>query len=191
MDRARRRPPEAGFGLTELLVVVALIGIVSGMAVLVTPIALPGMRADGSTAQLTSLLKRAKERAVSERRDMSMVIASPREVQIFRLATTAGGAPTLVDSVVLENNMRVSLTPGLPDTPDGFGNAAAADFGLANSMIFRAEGVFTDEDDNLDPLNGTIFLSIRNEPLTARAVTIFGPTALISSFRWDGVRWID
>ena len=191
MDRARHRPPEAGFGLTELLVVVALIGIVTGMTVLVTPLVLPGMRADGSTAQFTSLLKRAKERAVSERRDMSMVIASPREIQIFRLPTQPGAQPQLVDSAVMENGMRISLTPGVPDTPDGFGNAAAADFGVANQMIFRAEGIFTDENANLDPLNGTLFLSIRNEPLTARAVTIFGPTALIRSFRWDGVRWVN
>ena len=191
MQRVRHRPADAGFSMVEMLMVVALIGIVSAAVVLVTPVALPGMRADGSTRLLTSLLRRAKERAVSERRDMSMVIASPREVQVFRLPTQAGAQPTLVDSTVLENGLRISLTPGVPDTPDGFGNAAGADFGGANAMIFRAEGIFTDQNANLDPLNGTFFLSIRGEPLTARAVTIFGPTALIRSFRWDGLRWVN
>jgi hypothetical protein len=128
---------------------------------------------------------------VSERRDIAMVVTGPAEVQLFRLPTVAGGQPQFVESTILENGMRMSLVPGLPDTPDGFGNAAAVDFGGAAAMIFRAEGIFTDGDPNLDPLNGTIFLSIRNEALSARAVTILGSTALIRSYRWEGRNWID
>ncbi len=81
--------------------------------------------------------------------------------------------------------------PGLPDTPDGFGNAAPVDFGGVNQMVFRAEGIFTDGNPNLDPLNGTVFIAVRDDPLSARAATIFGSSALVRGFRWTGSQWID
>jgi hypothetical protein len=58
-------------------------------------------------------------------------------------------------------------------------------------LIFRVEGTFTDGNANLDPISGTVYLGINNEPRTARAVTIFGPTAMIRGYRWDGRQWVE
>jgi hypothetical protein len=58
-------------------------------------------------------------------------------------------------------------------------------------LIFRAEGMFTDGNPNLDPLNGTVFIGVFGQPSTARAVTIFGPTALIRGYRWNGSQWVE
>jgi hypothetical protein len=79
------------------------------------------------------------------------------------------------------------LFPGIPDTPDAFGNASASAFGLANTIAFTSEGWLVDQ--NGDPVNGTAFLGKPNLPLSARAVSIFGPTALIREWRWSGSQW--
>lgn len=180
-----------GVGLVELLVVVALIGTISAVAVMVTPATLIGMRADSGLTQLKDAMLRARNRAVAERRDMAVVFVAPNVIRIVRLPAAPGLQPQQVDEIALEYNLEFHLVPGLPDTPDGFGNAAPVDFGGVNQMVFRAEGIFTDGNPNLDPLNGTVFIAVRDDPLSARAATIFGSSALVRGFRWTGSQWID
>jgi hypothetical protein len=45
--------------------------------------------------------------------------------------------------------------------------------------------------DNGDPINGTIFMAVPDEANTARAITFFGPTALLRVWRWDGSKWVE
>jgi hypothetical protein len=40
-----------------------------------------------------------------------------------------------------------------------------------------------------DTINGTIFIGTTATLASARAITVFGPTALIRAWRWDGVKW--
>jgi len=46
-------------------------------------------------------------------------------------------------------------------------------------------------DSNGDVLNGTLFLAIPNQTSSARAITVFGTTALLRYWRWDGSKWVD
>jgi hypothetical protein len=40
-----------------------------------------------------------------------------------------------------------------------------------------------------NPVNGSIFIGQPGKPLTSRALTVFGPTATIRSYRWNGSAW--
>ena len=44
--------------------------------------------------------------------------------------------------------------------------------------MFTADGMLTDQAGN--SINGTIFLGQAGAPMTARALTVFGPTATLS-----------
>ena len=73
------------------------------------------------------------------------------------------------------------------NTPDGFGRASATDFGGAAAVMFTSDGMFTDQTGN--PINGSVFLGQPSRPMTSRALTVFGPTARIRVYRWNGTQW--
>jgi hypothetical protein len=175
--------------MTELAVTVALVGILTAMATLVMPGIAGPARADAALNQVVSQLRRAKELAVTQRRDMEVRFVGTNEIQVVRHDVPNG--TTLVSTVLLENGLTFRLTAGLPDTPDRFGSAAAVAFGTATTLLFRSEGIFTDANANLDPLNGTVFLGVPNQPVMSRAVTVFGPTGLVRGYRWNGQRWVE
>jgi hypothetical protein len=54
--------------------------------------------------------------------------------------------------------------------------------------MFTSEGTLVDG--NGDPINGTLFFGVTGDPTSGRAVTIFGPTALLHQWRWDGIQWV-
>jgi prepilin-type N-terminal cleavage/methylation domain-containing protein len=186
--RAPRRSC-AGYTVIELSVAVMLIGVLASMAALAVPSAVQSARADAALNRIVSELRRAKELAIAERRDMEVRFMGTKEVQIVRHEVPTG--TTLISSVLLEDGMVYQVAAGLPDTPDQFGNGTAVSFGAATTLLFRSEGIFTDSNANLDPLNGTVFLGAPDQPLSARALTVFGPTALIRAYRWNGQRWVE
>ena len=181
----------AGFSLIELTAALAIIGILSASAVMMLPNAIQTARADGGMTQVIAELRLAKDRAITERRDMEVRFVAPNEIQIWRQEVPVALGRTLVHSIRLENRIEFVLMAGVPDTPDGFGNDSAVDFEDATTLFFRSEGMFTDANANLDPINGTVFLGVPFRPETARAVTVFGPTALIRGFRWVDQQWVD
>ena len=83
--------------------------------------------------------------------------------------------------------MTYLLVAGIPDTPDAFGNGRAVNFGGPTTVWFLADGSLTDA--NGVPVSGTVFLATPSQPLSARAVTVLGPTGRIQGYRWDGKAW--
>jgi prepilin-type N-terminal cleavage/methylation domain-containing protein len=179
---------ERGVTLLELMFVVAVMATIGAMAVMLTPDFTRQAKADGGVAQAIAALRNAREVAVSQRRNVRVNFIAPNMIQIVR-EDIPGPATTLLSTTNFENAMEYRQFPGQGDTPDAFGAAAAISFGPAAQRIFTSEGTFVDTAG--DPLNGTMFLGRHNDAASARAVTIFGPTALIRLWRWDGQRWVE
>jgi prepilin-type N-terminal cleavage/methylation domain-containing protein len=178
---------EAGFTLVELLVVVGLIGVLAAVTVMMMPGAVLSAKADGGAARVVSVLRSARELAIAQRRNVRVTFTAPNQIIITRVEVPGPGT-TVISSVVLEGGIEFRTFAGQPDTPDAFGNATATSFGTAVTISFTSEGWFVDQ--NGDPVNGTVFIGRANQPISARAVSIFGPTALVSQWRWDGSRWV-
>ena len=77
----------------------------------------------------------------------------------------------------------------MADTPDIFGGTASANvlFTGVEPVMFTSDGSLIDSAG--DVTNGTVFMGVPNQPATARAVTIFGVTGMLRSWKWRGSQW--
>jgi prepilin-type N-terminal cleavage/methylation domain-containing protein len=94
-----------GFSLTELMVVVAVMGIMGLVAVPTLVTALPGYRLKGSAKDLCSNMRKARSLAVKQNRTVSIVFHNDN------------------NSYVIDNSERVALADGISF---GCGNATSA-----------------------------------------------------------------
>jgi prepilin-type N-terminal cleavage/methylation domain-containing protein len=186
---------ERGFSLIELLLVVALIGVLSAVAIGITPGIIQSVKGSGGATQVGSFLKRTREVAISRRRNIEIRFLAPNTVESWQRGVpnppAATPVPALLERMVFEGRVeyrRFVLVPN--DTPDAFAaGAAAINLGGANPVMFTSEGSFADV--NGDPINATVFLGIDQKPLSSNALTILGTTAAIRSWRWNGRAWVE
>ncbi len=171
--------------------VVAIVGVVGAAAMVVSPRMLSQARADGSVQTALSALKLIQERAVGERRNFEVVFTSPNRIRFYRVAVPPATGSTLIQDIKLETGQTFMKYPAITvNTPDGFHNEDELGFGVTPTMTFTSEGSFVDSSG--DVLNGTIYLGHAGQDWTsARAITIFGATGLVRSWRWDGRNWVE
>lgn len=168
------------------MVTLAIMGIVGGMAAAQLTVARRTIQSDSAMRVVMAELNTARDLAVAQRRNMEVQFIGGNWVQVIR-HEAPGVATTLLRSVALESRATFSLAPGVPDTPDAFGNLAPVAFGVANTIMFGTDGTLIDGSGN--PLNGSVFLTILNQPESARAVTVLGATGRIRGYRWFGGVW--
>jgi len=184
---ALRRPNrEAGFSLVEACATILIICIVSGFAILEFNGMAPGMTANAALSETVAQLRKGRELAIAQRRNIEVKFLGNNQIQLVRDDVPAG--TTILSTITLEGKIQFHLFDGVPDTPDSFGRAAAVDFGGAASLIFLSDGTLVDAGGN--PLNGSVFFGQEDRPETARAVTILGATGRVRGYRWTGSAWI-
>jgi prepilin-type N-terminal cleavage/methylation domain-containing protein len=187
------RPGERGFTLIELLMAVTIGLIVMGMAMGGVPAMLRSSKADSSLTQAAAGLRAARELSVSTRRNVQVTFGTNTimNTQIaYCTPSPCVGTGTLKRTTTLEGRAEFRLTTGVSaDTKDGFGNATAIALGALVPAMFTTDGSFIDS--NGDVLNGTIFIGVPGDVLSARAITIFGATGAMHLWRWNGRDWVE
>ena len=147
---------------------------------------LEATRGDAALAGVAAQLRQARDLAINRRRTIRVDFVAPNEVRTTQLDIPAG--TTLISQFFLEGNVQFVQFPTVPDTPDGFGAASAIAFDN-ETPHFTAEGMLVD--DAGAALSGTVFLGLQNEPLSARAVTVFGGTGQVRGYSWNGTSWVE
>ncbi len=175
-----------GFSLLEVLVVIGLSSVIAGITLYAFQAALRQYRGDANLRLLLWQLQVARELALNQRRSIEVQLLEPNEIRTLRREIPQG--ETLLTRVFFEGNVRFTLYPGVPDTPDRFGNDRAIAFGEAVRVMFAADGQFVDE--RGQPVNGSIFFGVPAQRETARALTVFGPTGRVRAYRWTGSAWV-
>ncbi len=183
---------ERGFSLLELTVVVAILGVLATITIMVSPAFMQHAKAESGIAQAVDALRIARETAISQRRNVMIEFIGLTAIRTVRQDIGANGVvtgTTTLSTVELENNVQFRIEPGIPDTPDGFGNTTAINFGPSPQRMFTSEGTLVNQTG--DVINGTVYLARSGDIGSARAISIFGPTALLRVWRWDGRQWVE
>jgi prepilin-type N-terminal cleavage/methylation domain-containing protein len=178
-----------GFTLLEILVVMALMFVVGGMVINITPQIIRTAKGSSSTLQVKSFLGKVREAAVTRRRNIELRFEPPNRLTAEErpIAGVPVSADRFLETITFEGNLEYVKFADIPDTPDLFGMAAAVNTNGAAMVLFTSEGTFTDV--NGDFVNVTLGFARPNEPLTANAITILGTTAAVRHWRWNGTRW--
>ena len=155
------------------------------MAILQINVLKPGLKGDGAMRILLGQLNQARENAITQRRYVRVVFTPPNLVQVVREDTTT--TTTTLSTVSMEGGVVFALVGSLPDTPDQFGRTGAIAFGSVTNVKFSPDGMLVNQDGA--SANGTAFLAIPNQVLSARAVTILGSTGRIRGYKWNGSIW--
>ena len=183
---AKKAAGPDGFALVELMVVVALIAIVTSVAIPVSAGMIARAKADSTTLEAVTWLEEPRTRANAERRNFEVTFdTATNHIKVQRVNPDA--SKTLILDRELPGGTKFVKFAGTPDTPDLFGNASAVDFDGPAPHMFASDGSFTDA--NGDPSNGTIFMGKTGRIETARAVTLFGATGLLRTWRLAGNQW--
>jgi len=177
-----------GYTLFEVFVVAALVMTISAIAIPVTMAMVRNARGDSALVATASFLETARNRAVSERRNMVVTFPTTNSILIQR-AEWPGPALTTVGTMTLEGNQEF-IREGLPDSPDLFGGPAenAINWTGAAPVMFSSEGTLIDAAGDVS--NGTIFIVRRGDPTTGRAISIWGITGLLRTWKWRGSGWM-
>lgn len=173
--------------------VIAIIMTISAMAILALQPTLQNFKANGAMNLVASQLRLARELAITERRDIQIAFTSTNTITLTRVLSLGMVANPnepfgVIRTVQIASPAVFMVPPGMPDTPDGFGNAGAIEFegivGGPPTMMFQSDGTFVDTAGNL--VNGTVFLGVPNISNSGRAVTVVGATGRIRMYRSDG-----
>jgi type II secretory pathway pseudopilin PulG len=182
---------ERGFSMIELLIVVLILMTVGAMAIIQLSPTLQQQQANAAMIQIASEMRQARELAMTERRNIQVSFAGNNQITLTRMNLPVGLA--VLGTVPIQAPAVFMLTPGAPDTPDGFGNKGAIEFGNVvggpPTMLFQSDGTFVDTSGNL--LNGTVFIGIPKVPTAARAVTIVGSTGRIRMYKANPTGWVN
>jgi len=190
--------------MTELVVVISLILIISAMALFALQPALQDARFDAAMRQVVEQLRQAREYSITNHRYVQVtfpvVVAggvTQYEVQITELNAIPfgpGGANTVLSTVSIQRPATFYVFPApAPDTPDNYGNAASIVFegtnnGPPGGMMFQSDGEFVDKA-TFQPINGTVFLGLPGQSTSARAITLLGSTGRVRGWKGTGGGW--
>ena len=185
--RTSRLGGAAGFTLLETMMVMALALVVGGMAIPVSRNLLARSKATSATMEVVTWFETARNRATAERRNFE-VTCDP----VLRTITVQRVEPNLSKTPIFTRQLPETVAfqqfSGAPDTPDQFGASAPIDFDGPSPYMFTAEGMFADG--NGDPSNGTIFMGKSGQRDTGAAVTVFGATGLLRTWKLAGNTWV-
>jgi len=189
-----------GISLIEMMIVVAIAMTIAGMIVVHLTPTLQTFRSNSAASQVTDVLRQAREYAITYRRYVQITFpnynangtTANNQIAITvknSLTPPYNQADVLLTTVSLSGTVNFEVIKGIPDSPDGFGNAtpvnfAGTDGGPTTGMFFQADGTFVNLAGNF--INGSVFLGQNQTASTARAVTVLGTTGRIRAYNING-----
>jgi len=188
----QRREAQQGFSLIETLLVIAIIVIMSAMAIISIYGTLPQQQATAGVNAAEAVFRQGRDQAISQRRAYQLVATAPNQLQLERIEI--GLTLTPLPLVTLPAPAQFMLYSGIPDTPDGYGTCSSGLCfpGSGGVQQWLSDGTFVNGGTGA-PLNATIFIAVPGNSAgdlknigTQRAFTVLGTTGRIRAYKWNG-----
>ena len=177
-----------GFSLIELLIVVTIILMVSGVAIIGMQPALQNARVDNAYNITLAAIRQARDFAVGQRQQYSVTFSNAAVPNT--ITVTQAGNGNVVATYTLPTDVAFSALAGIPtgvNAPDGFGVAGAISFdqgvagGTTNAIYFMPDGTAQDVNGNVN--NGVIYIARASQLYSSHAITVWGATGRLRGWR--------
>jgi len=194
-NKPRACRAEMGFTMVEMIVVIAIIFILAGMAIISINGSLPGQQSAAGLNAAVAVFRNGRDTAIAERRYFQLNIpAVPANNQIGLLRLNVTGGNTQLAVVTLpapaQFGLDASVTVAPPEsglaTPSTCSNGLC--FGGTPTQTWQPDGTFVDASGQ--PLTAVVYVMVPGNPSAQRAFTILGSTGRIRTYRWTGSQWI-
>jgi prepilin-type N-terminal cleavage/methylation domain-containing protein len=180
-----------GFSLIEMMVVLGIIIIVTGISTLSLQPALRSQRVTNAYNTTLMTMRQARDTAVAQRQTY-FVTFTHNTVPPDTITVTQGATGTVTSTLQLPLDLSFQTLTGIPtaagSTPDSFGlGGAAIDFdqnvagGSQNIIYFMPDGSGQDVNGNVN--NGVIYIARTGELYSSRAITFWGATGRLRGWR--------
>ncbi len=187
---------QRGFSLMELMITLAIVLIMAGVAVFTVPGALKQARDANAYDTTLMALRTYREKAIAQRQRYIVAFTAPGTITIsyWGIAVPVNPAPVVVQTLTLPSDVQYMVQGGMPNspatTPDGFGSGIVAiDFGQGlglgsqNAVMFMPDGSSQDAGGLGNYNSGVIYLGRAGELQSMRAITVFGTTGRVRGWR--------
>lgn len=189
---------QRGFSVIELLIVMAIIAIMIGIALFSLQTSQRALAVDNAGAQLVDVLRFAKQRALAERQVMRVEVtpgsgSTPGTIQVIDQETLGAGS---TDDFVCRNETlapnsesTINTNPTAFSRPPAPHNFDAAPFVSGKlTVYFNPDGSVSNNSDTPQSFSLVFFTPIVGttpDPQSIRAITLFGPTGSVRVWRWE------
>ena len=184
MGRGTSSDRSSGFSLLEMVAVVSIILILSGISFINYPKIMAQTRVTNGFNTLLMTMRQTRERSIAERRIYTVTFAAPRTMTVTQAATG-----TVINTIILPTDISFMTQPGFPSPgPDGFGTGVTAfdlDINVAagngNPIYFYPDGSGRDLNGSVN--NGVIYMARAGDIASSRAVSMWGATGRLKGWR--------
>ncbi len=177
-----------GFSLLEMMIVLSIILVVTGISFVSLPQLMAQIRVTNAFNTTLTAMRQAREKSIAERRIYTVTFTAPRTVTVTQAATA-----TVMSTITLPQDISFAAQLGYPNPgPDGFGaglNAIDFDVNVAggngNPIYFYPDGSGRDLNGAVN--NGVVYMARPGEIGSSRAISMWGTTGRLKGWQLSPV----
>jgi len=175
---------ETGFTIVDLLLIVALVGIVSAAAYPVITSTLDYYRTESALQLVLANVREARQSAIDERRSYRITFSYPGSFAVWKQDDAFAWVQER--QIFLPFGISFHLPSGIPRISI-IDNSADIDFNGGNTCRFRADGSVVNSSGRI--VSGIVYISNSAETGQCRAVSVFGGTGLTRAWVYENGQW--
>jgi len=177
-----------GFSLVELLILSSALLVLASVAIPTINETMQYYRTETALQMVIGQIRQARQASVDKRTAHMVVFNLSGSVRTLQRQDFGWQE---ISDIPLPEKTAFHIPDGAPAsgeyTPDGMGGYSPVYFRSGNSILFRPDGTAVDAYGQV--VSGIVYIAEPGKPETARAITVFGSTGRIRSWKFEDGIW--